>query len=144
MVFLAYPSDTRRTVVHTSFMVGVSTPPGRPLGGGALACKRTTLMAIHQLSEFSAFGPEQIACMRAAYEDALDALKLNDDRVSELVARQIIEVARTGERARSGCAKRPWKRPWPNRTSRPQRALTLRSGRCDLGWVWQVPANVLR
>jgi hypothetical protein len=55
-------------------------------------------MAIHQLSEFSAFGPEQIACMRAAYEDALDALKLNDDRVSELVARQIIEVARTGER----------------------------------------------
>ena len=57
MVFLAYPSDTRRTVVHTSFMVGVSTPPGRPLGGGALACKTD-----HAYGDPSAIG---IFCIRA-------------------------------------------------------------------------------
>jgi len=48
--------------------------------------------------DFSAFEPEQIACMRAAYEDAMDVLKRTDVRLSELVAKQIIEVARTGER----------------------------------------------
>jgi hypothetical protein len=47
-----------------------------------------------------AFGPEQIACMRAAYEDALTALDLSDqqDPVTELVAKRIIEAAQTGER----------------------------------------------
>lgn len=48
--------------------------------------------------DFSAFEPEQIACMRAAYEDAMDLFKDADVRLSELVAKHIIEVARTGVR----------------------------------------------
>ena len=56
------------------------------------------MATIHHLREFSSFEPEQIACMRAAYEDAMDVLKRTDVRLSELVAKQIIEVARTGER----------------------------------------------
>ena len=48
--------------------------------------------------DFSAFEPEQIACMRAAYEDAMDVLKHSDIFLSELVEKRIIEVARTGER----------------------------------------------
>jgi len=57
-------------------------------------------MAIYRLLQFSAFEPDQIACMRAAYEDALAALKLNDrqDPITELVAKKIIEAARAGER----------------------------------------------
>ena len=52
-------------------------------------------MAIYRLLQFSAFEPDQIACMRAAYEDALAALKLNDrqDPLTELVAKKIIEAA---------------------------------------------------
>ena len=48
--------------------------------------------------DFSAFEPAQIACMRAAYEDAMVMLNRTDVRLSELVAEQIIRVARTGER----------------------------------------------
>jgi hypothetical protein len=69
-----------------------------PLGGESLPCQRVTLVAIHRILDFSAFQPEQIACMRAAYEDAMDVLKHADFRLSELVAKHIIEVARTGER----------------------------------------------
>jgi len=36
--------------------------------------------------------------MRAAYEEALGVLKRTDVRLTELVAKQIIEIARTGER----------------------------------------------
>jgi hypothetical protein len=45
-------------------------------------------MAIDQLLQFSVFEPDQIACMRAAYEDALDALQ----------PMIIIEAVQTGER----------------------------------------------
>ena len=69
-----------------------------PLGGESLPCQRVTLVAIHRILDFSAFQPEQIACMRAAYEDAMNVLRRADVRLSELVANQIIEVARTGER----------------------------------------------
>ena len=57
-------------------------------------------MAIYRLLQFSAFEPDQIACMRAAYEDALAALKLNDrrDPITELVAKKVIEAAQAGER----------------------------------------------
>jgi len=58
-------------------------------------------MAIDQLLQFSVFEPEQIACMRAAYEDALDALHpmQRQGPITELVAKKIIiEVVQTGER----------------------------------------------
>ena len=57
-------------------------------------------MAIYRLLQFSAFEPDQIACMRAAYEDALTALDLSDrqDPITELVAKRIIEAAQAGER----------------------------------------------
>jgi hypothetical protein len=55
--------------------------------------------AIYRLLQFSAFEPEEITRMTAAYEHALRALRLADrqDPITELVAKKIIEVARLGE-----------------------------------------------
>ena len=57
-------------------------------------------MAIYRLLKFSAFDPEEIACMTAAYEDALRVLQLanRQDPITELVAKKIIDVAQLGER----------------------------------------------
>ena len=57
-------------------------------------------MAIYRLLQFSAFEPEAVAAMTAAYEDALRVLQLVDrqDPLTEVVARKIIEVAQLGER----------------------------------------------
>ena len=57
-------------------------------------------MAIYRLLKFSAFQPEEITCMTAAYEDALRVLQLADrqDPLTELVAKKIIEAAQLGER----------------------------------------------
>lgn len=56
-------------------------------------------MAIYRLLQHSVFGPEEVARLGDAYEQALKALRLVDrnDPVSELVAKKIIDVARTGE-----------------------------------------------
>jgi hypothetical protein len=56
-------------------------------------------VAIYRLLQNSVFGPEEVGRLAAAYEDALTALGLSDrnDPVTELVAKKIIEVARTGE-----------------------------------------------
>ena len=47
-----------------------------------------------------AYGPEDIKVMSTAFEGALNALGLMDrgDPLNELVARKIIEIAKTGER----------------------------------------------
>ena len=47
-----------------------------------------------------AYGPEDIKVMSTAFEGALSALGLMDrgDPLNELVARKIIEIAKTGER----------------------------------------------
>jgi hypothetical protein len=52
------------------------------------------------LPETAAFGPDEILCMTEAYEDALGSLRLVDrnDAVTEIVARKIIDIFRTGER----------------------------------------------
>lgn len=57
-------------------------------------------MAIYRLLERSSFGPRDVERMIAAYEDALRVLHLvnRTDPVTEIVAKKIIEVARTGER----------------------------------------------
>ena len=57
-------------------------------------------MAIYRLLKFSAFDPEEITCMTAAYEDALRVLQLanRQDPITELVAKKIIEVAQLGQR----------------------------------------------
>ncbi len=57
-------------------------------------------MAIYRLLKFSAFEPEAITRMTAAYEDALCALGVTDrqDSVTELIAKKIIEIAQQGER----------------------------------------------
>jgi len=57
-------------------------------------------MAIYRLLQQSAFTPEQISPMVAAYEDCLRELKLADrsDPITEIVAKAIIEIAQTGER----------------------------------------------
>ena len=57
-------------------------------------------MAIYRLPKFSAFDPEEVTCMTAAYEDALRVLQLanRQDPITELVAKKIIEVAQLGER----------------------------------------------
>ena len=56
-------------------------------------------MAIYRLLEQSAFDPEDISRMTAAYEECLRILKLVNraDPITELLAKNIIEVAQTGE-----------------------------------------------
>jgi len=83
---------------RTAVTVRLARRRGGPARRQTPPCLRFTLVAIHRILDFSAFQPEQIACMRAAYEDAMDVLKHADVRLSELVAKHIIEVARTGER----------------------------------------------
>jgi hypothetical protein len=58
-------------------------------------------MAIYRLLREAAFNPEQVKQMTAAYETALRKLELVDrsDPVTELIARKIIEIARSGERS---------------------------------------------
>jgi len=57
-------------------------------------------MAIQRLLQNSAFEPEQIAYIAAAYEDALHELGLANrtDPITEIIAKKIIEIAQTGER----------------------------------------------
>jgi|AmaraimetFIIA100_FD_contig_111_604647_length_760_multi_5_in_0_out_0_1 hypothetical protein len=59
-------------------------------------------MPIRPLLEGEAFGPEDIAAISAAFEDALKELSLVDrkDPVVLLVARTTIQLAKTGERDR--------------------------------------------
>jgi hypothetical protein len=56
-------------------------------------------MAIYRLLQEAAFSPEDIGRMTAAYEAALRLLRLTDrtDPVTEIVAKKIIEVTRSGE-----------------------------------------------
>jgi len=57
-------------------------------------------MTIYRLLQQTAFTPEQISPMVAAYEDCRRILKLADriDPITERVAKEIIEIAQTGER----------------------------------------------
>jgi hypothetical protein len=57
-------------------------------------------MAIYRIFQTGVFEPEEIEIMSAAYEDALSVLQLanRQDPITELVARKIIAVARSGER----------------------------------------------
>lgn len=59
-------------------------------------------MAIYRLLQKSAFVPEDIERIAAAYERALVQLGLNDrnDPLTDTVARLIIEVAQTGVKDR--------------------------------------------
>jgi len=55
---------------------------------------------IYRLLQGSAFGPEEISRVTAAYEDALHTLQLvnRTDPITEIVAKKIFEIAQTGER----------------------------------------------
>jgi hypothetical protein len=57
-------------------------------------------MPITRLLQDTAFGPDEIAVLVAAYEDALRALSLVNraDLATEMVAKRIIELAKQGER----------------------------------------------
>jgi hypothetical protein len=56
-------------------------------------------MAIYRLIAIGTFGPDEIKAMTAAYENALIDLSLDrDDRLTELIARSIVNVTATGER----------------------------------------------
>jgi hypothetical protein len=57
-------------------------------------------MAIYRLLQHSAFTPEDIAPIGAAYEDCLRILKLTDrsDPLTEIIAKAIIAIAQTGVR----------------------------------------------
>jgi hypothetical protein len=54
------------------------------------------LMAIYRLFKTMVLGPDEIAILSAAYEDALRVLKIADrqDPITEVVAAKIIKVAR--------------------------------------------------
>jgi hypothetical protein len=68
-------------------------------------------MALHRLLENSPLGPEEIKRMTDAYEEALRLLRLSDrsDRLTELVAIQIVAITHTGERDPSIIASRAMK-----------------------------------
>jgi hypothetical protein len=57
-------------------------------------------MATYCLHDHSAFGPEEIRILAAAYEDARSRLRVAEhaDGLAEMVAQSIIEIAREGER----------------------------------------------
>jgi hypothetical protein len=57
-------------------------------------------MAIYRLMREASFEQEDIDRMSAAYEHALRELQLKDrsDPITELIARKIIEITRSGER----------------------------------------------
>jgi hypothetical protein len=57
-------------------------------------------MAIHRLIANGSFGPDEIEAMTAAYDAALIELSQpnNDDPITELVAKSIVNVTATGER----------------------------------------------
>ena len=57
-------------------------------------------MAIYRLLQNSAFVPEDIGRLVAAYENCLRILNLSDrsDPITELIAKKIIELAQTGLR----------------------------------------------
>ena len=57
-------------------------------------------MAIYRLLQNSAFVPEDIGRLVAAYENCLRILNLSDrsDPITELIAKKVIEVAQTGMR----------------------------------------------
>jgi hypothetical protein len=57
-------------------------------------------MPIHRLLQNSAFGPEDIERMVAAYENCVHHLKLanRSSPTAELLAKKIIEIAQTGVR----------------------------------------------
>jgi hypothetical protein len=55
-------------------------------------------MAIRRFIEEGAFGPDEIAAITDAYEAALAVLRLTDrdDPITELIAKAILDIARTG------------------------------------------------
>jgi len=57
-------------------------------------------MAIYRLLQHSAFTPEDIVPIGAAYEDCLRILKLTDrsDPLTEIIAKAIFQIAQTGVR----------------------------------------------
>jgi hypothetical protein len=57
-------------------------------------------MAIYRLLQHSAFTPEDIVQIGAAYEDCLRILKLKNrsDPLTEIIAKAIIAIAQTGVR----------------------------------------------
>ena len=57
-------------------------------------------MAIYRLLQNSAFAPEDIGRLAAAYEDCLRILNVTDrtDPLTELLAKKIIEIGQTGVR----------------------------------------------
>lgn len=56
-------------------------------------------MEMYQLLRSATFEPEDVACMTAVYENVLALLELTDrsDPITEIIARKIIEIAKTGE-----------------------------------------------
>ena len=57
-------------------------------------------MAIHKLIANGSFGPDEIEAMTAAYDAALIELcqPNNDDPITDLIAKSIVNVTATGER----------------------------------------------
>jgi hypothetical protein len=57
-------------------------------------------MPLHRLLQDKAFGPDEIAVMVTAFEDALRELRLTDreDPATLMVAQRIIEAAKQGDR----------------------------------------------
>lgn len=67
------------------------------------ACKeRSMIMLIHSLAKSCyAFMPDEVKVLGDAFDDAMTALhvdKCDDDQMASLVAMQIIELAKCGER----------------------------------------------
>ena len=59
-------------------------------------------MTIYKLIANGSFGPEEIEVMKAAYEAALIDVGVTDqdDAITELIAKSIVNVTATGERNR--------------------------------------------
>jgi hypothetical protein len=69
-------------------------------------------MPLYRILKNTAFDPELVDIMVAAYEEACQQLRLSEkrsDSITELVAKKIIEIAQTGERDPAALLQRAFK-----------------------------------
>ena len=86
--------------VKTSARLNAANAVTRKRRSLSLASNQRGLMAIHKLIANGSFGPDEIEAMTAAYDAALIELcqPNNDDPITELIAKSIVNVTATGER----------------------------------------------
>ena len=97
------PLQVAHSYVNSSYIIGPQWRCwGRPLAPAVFRKHEkqgSAAMPIHRLLKNHSFGPDEIAILTSAFDDALRRLRLADqaDPATEVVARKIIELAQQGD-----------------------------------------------